>query len=282
MLRFSGILMALAMAVVAAAPASLTADILPAANDAVFLRFDAGEITGLEDYTLLPTWSDLSGNGYHLGQTDTTKQPRYRSEEGQTWDFNNKPVVMFNPLADGVADYMLTNAFSSPLTQADHIFVVAADAYPGNNSELFTSNVADNRQFLQLFGTTSTANAGSNLPLSTFASTAPTVHEVLFNGSSSYWNVNGDLQSSGDAGTQGLGNLVVGCRSNLTSRFLNGRVAEIIVFDHALNTWERNQIGHYLDVKYGIGTSYTPEPGALVLLSTGLIGLLAYAWRKRR
>lgn len=26
----------------------------------------------------------------------------------------------------------------------------------------------------------------------------------------------------------------------------------------------------------------TPEPGALVLLSTGLIGLLAYAWRKRR
>ena len=26
----------------------------------------------------------------------------------------------------------------------------------------------------------------------------------------------------------------------------------------------------------------TPEPGTLVLLATGLIGLLCYAWRKRR
>ena len=25
-----------------------------------------------------------------------------------------------------------------------------------------------------------------------------------------------------------------------------------------------------------------PEPGVLMLLATGLIGLLAYAWRKRR
>ena len=30
------------------------------------------------------------------------------------------------------------------------------------------------------------------------------------------------------------------------------------------------------------GTLPTPKPGALVLLATGLIGLLAYAWRKRK
>ena len=30
------------------------------------------------------------------------------------------------------------------------------------------------------------------------------------------------------------------------------------------------------------GIASVPEPGAIVLLATGLIGLLAYAWRKRR
>ena len=31
-----------------------------------------------------------------------------------------------------------------------------------------------------------------------------------------------------------------------------------------------------------VTTSAIPEPGTLTLLATGLIGLLAYAWRKRR
>ena len=31
-----------------------------------------------------------------------------------------------------------------------------------------------------------------------------------------------------------------------------------------------------------VGTTFIPEPSALVLASTGLLGLLAYAWRKRR
>ena len=31
-----------------------------------------------------------------------------------------------------------------------------------------------------------------------------------------------------------------------------------------------------------VGTTAIPEPSALVLAATGLLGLLAYAWRKRK
>ena len=62
-----------------------------------------------------------------------------------------------------------------------------------------------------------------------------------------------------------------------------GDIAELLVFDNALSTADRNAVGVYLADKYGITTAYVvPEPGALALLSSGLIGLLAYAWRKRR
>ena len=33
---------------------------------------------------------------------------------------------------------------------------------------------------------------------------------------------------------------------------------------------------------YSMGLSPVPEPGTLAILATGLMGLLAYAWRKRK
>lgn len=37
---------------------------------------------------------------------------------------------------------------------------------------------------------------------------------------------------------------------------------------------DRNRVGLYLDRKYGIGTTYTPEPGAMTLLVVGFLTLL--------
>ena len=44
-----------------------------------------------------------------------------------------------------------------------------------------------------------------------------------------------------------------------------------------------NNFGYYIrDYQFSITVSSVPEPNTFVLLATGLIGLLAYAWRKRR
>ena len=40
--------------------------------------------------------------------------------------------------------------------------------------------------------------------------------------------------------------------------------------------------GHTLYGTFALPAAPAPEPGTVVLLATGLMGLLAYAWRKRK
>jgi len=43
---------------------------------------------------------------------------------------------------------------------------------------------------------------------------------------------------------------------------------------------EQNQVGYYLQQKYGISGSYTPEPATLALMGLGGLGLLLGRKRK--
>ena len=67
------------------------------------------------------------------------------------------------------------------------------------------------------------------------------------------------------------------------ARDWTGDIAEVIAFSTTLSDADRNAVTGYLGTKYGISTPYnTPEPGTLALLVTGLVGLLCYAWRRRK
>jgi hypothetical protein len=59
----------------------------------------------------------------------------------------------------------------------------------------------------------------------------------------------------------------------------HGAVAEVIAFDRVLTTTEAGEIRTYLSDKY---TNVVPEPSSVVLAFLGVIGLVAYAWRKRK
>ena len=78
-------------------------------------------------------------------------------------------------------------------------------------------------------------------------------------------NNNWDLNRIGGGG---------GCCGNW-----NGTIAEILLFDRALTAQEQNDVGYYLENKYGIATTYVPEPSSLGLLALGAIGIVM---RRRR
>lgn len=64
----------------------------------------------------------------------------------------------------------------------------------------------------------------------------------------------------------------VGCHPGENWGF-KGQIDEVAVYNGALS-------GEVIAAHYAAAT--TPEPGTLALLAMGLIGLLAYAWRKRK
>ena len=49
-----------------------------------------------------------------------------------------------------------------------------------------------------------------------------------------------------------------------------GDIAEVIVYDRALNTADRNRIGYYLEQKYGLDTAYAPVPASSPPVAGGL------------
>jgi hypothetical protein len=64
--------------------------------------------------------------------------------------------------------------------------------------------------------------------------------------------------------------------TNYTARFTASEATTVTLTfaDNVSNGW-----GTYLDA---VSVTATPEPSSLTILFIGLVGLLAYAWRKRK
>ena len=119
-------------------------------------------------------------------------------------------------------------------------------------------------------------SSGTALPVNTWVHVAAT--KSASTGYSVY--VNGVLAANsvayltGDIGVT-TGTYAIGAYGTWASALsLDGSLDEVRVYNTALT---QSQI-----VAAAEATNNVPEPSTLVLLATGLIGLLCYAWRKRR
>jgi uncharacterized repeat protein (TIGR01451 family) len=211
------------------------------------LWVSARAVTGVSDGGALGMWRDLSGNGNDLRQADGA--PLYVADAG-----NGRPVVRFSGTNDTFYNF-------DRITDIRTVFWVLREDADATGPRFLLGDVdtyhfhrglADPWQILHPSHPNYGVAAGNLYvnggQVDGTATTMPTSMSVVALVTA------GDAQAGNLSDDRGIG-----------GRSWDGDVAELIIFNRALSADELNEIGTYLDARYGIDTAYEKnvvDPGA--------------------
>lgn len=189
------------------------------------------------------TWTDTSGSGNHVTQENADRQPTVVASV-----LNGLSVVRF----DG-SNNMKKGAFTAAESQPNTIFIVWKSnatgfrfAIGGGFSNATTNAVYQGTgegQNIAITTGTSVLSYNRTLPFQFLTTTA------IFNGANSKIYENGVHRTTGDAGSNPLNGLVIGSLHN-DDRYLIGDIAEILIYNSALNDTDRKAVEEYLRDKW--------------------------------
>lgn len=220
------------------------------ADDAETFTYSSG--------TVVSQWDDKSGNGYHLVQASSTNQP---SRSGTV---NGRSTVVFDGNDSlSVASFDMTG--SQQFTVAT-VFTATAgsDDIVAEHSTNFNANDGAWIMFRASTNIVQVAkkdvNAYASFNTSATVTTTPSIvigtHDgTLSTDETSVWvNASGSGSRPFNSNTI-AGNLsdtlFVGARAG-TSFFLDGQIAELIIWNRSLDTAERQELETYLARKWGV------------------------------
>jgi len=194
---------------------------------------------------------DVSGNSNNLIQISSVKQPVYK-----TSIVNGMPVVRF----DGVNDDLLSNAIPALESANVTYFIVYKQGTP-KNCGVMGSNYTSNIKKWQTY----TSSTGFVVN----AQYSPSINYIKYTDDYSQFNIMSShitptqiktykegalIQTKSATYTTPSGHnfVVVGSypSQNTNNKYLDGDVAEVIVFNSALNNLERVIVENYLSSKY--------------------------------
>lgn len=216
----------------------------------LWLKADA--ITGLVDTDPVTTWPDSSGLGNDAGQATAAFKPTY-----QTNELNGKPVVRF----DGTDDELETITITTFPIKRGSIFIVVNNITPSatNQAMLATYNGADPdwewssaslNGYIWYDGVGGLAlDSGVDVAAGwNFLSLIRAANTTL-----GFW-LNGTAKAGATiADNQPVSNpVVIGGLSLVATEHFNGDIAEVIIYDSALSTEDREAVEAYLATKYGL------------------------------
>jgi hypothetical protein len=237
---------------------------------------NAGTITGavwdnsepftepIDDGTAVRIWSDQSGNGYDATQSTTAARPTYIAS-----GLNGLPVVRFDGTDDNLA---LSGGALGMLRNVAGATVFLVVKYPANSTAMFPFAIRTNATTPRIQMLQSSANkfqtAGRRLDADTTitltSTQSVTTNAVIQTAFADYQNtilrqfINGTIdgenlsfQTSGNTSDTDSNAISIGATA-VPSFPLNGDIAEIIVYNRALNTSELSQVHRYLSRKWGI------------------------------
>ena len=211
--------------------------------------FKADSITA-NDGDAVTTWSDSFSTAHDVTQPTSTKRPVYK-----TSIVNGKPVLRF----DGTDDLLRSaSAFTFSGTTAS-IFVVSTGSSTANGNAV---NIDDGGTTFYEFRVDSTTSLAFR-PFNTSSATCEGTKSQ-----SGTWRLmagikdasNSTAYANGVAGTptacsgtqrSGSTKIQVG-EFGLGFQFFGGDIAEIIIYDTALNSTDRQKVETYLNAKYAI------------------------------
>ena len=214
---------------------------------------DANRLT-LTNGTPVSSFTDVSGNGNNFAQSTSAKRPVYTTNV-----VNGLPALLY----DGVDDELLTGSIASMVSSNVTYFIVFQRAQNIQQHMLGSNFVNETKKWMTY------CNTGANTLIS--AQYSPTINHVSYTDPGAFTftstHITPTTMTLFKQGNQQmiksatyttptgahvktvLGNASYSVSSNCT---LNGYIAEVIIYNTALNTLQRRLVENYLGAKYNM------------------------------
>jgi PA14 domain/Bacterial Ig domain/Papain family cysteine protease/Fibronectin type III domain len=235
------------------------------------LRMDASQISGVSEGSQLNVWTDTSGktNDAIRQSGSSSGYPKYFAS-----GLNGQPVVRFNSATSNTGDYFKFNRIS---TIRSVFWVLKENAGLGDyHSLLGDSSTYDFHRGLS-----------ANGPLWNAYHTSANIKDGVTKLMGSAINGTTTALPSGNFQLVSLvttGNVSADqiCQDRIYHGSWQGDIAEILIYDRALNSAEEIAVGSYLATKYGLVASYplpvTPATPAELTAIPDAPGAVRVSW----
>lgn len=206
---------------------------------------------------------DISDEGNDATQGTGANQPLWVDNQ-----LNGKAVIRF----DGTSDYMATGNFSDgALSQPYTMFIVFQVSSSTGTYQVITDAIElTNRGVLYTAPSSPTTT-------NTYMYAGGTQYEVRlhpfpityryaiceFNGASSVYYENG-YSKAGTVGAGGMNGLMIGLETSSMTKWMCGDYAEIIIYNSALGTTDRQTVENYLATKYNLSIEWYMIGGLMI------------------